>query len=121
MKGKREGRKASFICSAIAVFGLLVTLTACSPSDTGTTTDNQPVSNDTAVVGDLDHYVATEAQVEAETGPAMDIDEEAQLQQEKTTGGAGGTVTSTDIVPLDPGITAYSEGESTPGFVPDLS
>jgi hypothetical protein len=51
------------------------------------------------------------------SGLSLAIDEETQLQQEKTTGGAGGAVTSTNIQPMEPGMTGYSDDPQPPGFM----
>jgi hypothetical protein len=97
----------------IMAFALLWAV-GCAPTSQASNEQSMG-SNDTVVVGDLDRYSPGGASG-AETGPAMDIDEEMQLQQDKITGGADGAITSTNIVPLDPGITAYPEADPV-GFV----
>jgi hypothetical protein len=51
-----------------------------------------------------------------EVGEDIGFDEEAELQQEKMSGGAGGTVTSTNIQPMDPGVTGYTDSTNPEGF-----
>jgi hypothetical protein len=111
-------RRSLVISTIILGCVLVLAAVACSPKEGGTTgtVPEAPVSNDTVVIGDLNRYDPQEGG-EAETGPSLGIDEETELQQEKTTGGAGGAVTSTNIQPMDPGSTGYSDDPNPPGFV----
>jgi hypothetical protein len=113
--GRNTERKKSLTFGTIvAICSLLAALIACAPVEK-VSTDPAPKSNDTVITGDLNRFEATGV-LEAETGPEIGFDEEAQLQQDKITGGASGTLTSKNIQPMEPGITGYSD-EAPPGFV----
>jgi hypothetical protein len=111
-------RRSLVISTIILGCVLVLTTAACSPKESSTTdtAPEVPTSNDTVVIGELNRYEPQEA-TDAKTGPSLGIDEETELQQEKTTGGAGGAVTSTNIQPMEPGSTAYSDDPNPPGFV----
>lgn len=113
MKIPARNTRGHVLAATMALAGIL-SLCACSPQASSNDNAAQPTSNDTVVLGELDAYDPS-VEHEAEEGTSLGFDEESQLQQEKTAGASGGAVQS-NLDPLEPGCTAYSEGESTVGF-----
>ncbi|MDR1185515.1 MAG: hypothetical protein LBK67_12080 [Coriobacteriales bacterium] len=119
MEKRNKKNSATTAMGFLAIsIALVVALSACSPGTASSSSSGiqVPESNDVVVFEKLPAYELQESTGSAETGIEMTIDEESALQQEKTTGGAGGAVTSRNIQPLEPGITGYPGDSNPPGF-----
>lgn len=116
MKKLMSGKGRWLAAGALATC-LVAGLAACAPAsndkDKGASTPETVAmaeeSNDTVVFGDLDRYDPNQTQAH-DVGESMGVDEETQLQQEKTAGFSGGAVVS-NLEELPAGITGYSESE----------
>ncbi|MDD5806158.1 MAG: hypothetical protein PUD02_02310 [Eggerthellales bacterium] len=104
------GRALRIAAPLAMILALTAGLTACAPQNTSEDASGQTsTSNDTVVLGDLDHYQATDSQGHS-TGESLGFDEESQLQQEKTAGFSGGAVVS-NLEALSVGVDGYAERE----------
>jgi hypothetical protein len=114
-KPTRLKAPARVLAALLVACMVAIPLAACSSNSSmaAITTNDNTVSQ--GQLGDLNHVQPSDNQSNSQ-GSSMGYDSDSQSQQDKTTGGAGGTVTSTDAAQLDDDFVTGGSNTNVEGF-----